>query len=52
MDSAGISKERLICIGGDISQSSFYRMKPVTIHAMYSIQSSVRLSTTRVILRL
>jgi cytochrome b561 len=52
MDSAGISRERQIYIGGDISQSNFYRMKPVTIHAMCSILSLARLSIIRVILRL
>jgi hypothetical protein len=52
MDSAGISRERLIYTGGDIFQSNFYRMKPVTIHAMCLIQSLARLSIIRVILRL
>jgi hypothetical protein len=51
MDLAGISRERLIYIGGDISQSNFYRMKLVTIHAMCLIQSLARLSIIRVILR-
>jgi hypothetical protein len=51
MDLAGISREKLIYIGGDIFQSNFYRMKLVTIHAMCSIQSLARLSIIRVILR-
>jgi hypothetical protein len=44
---AGTLKERLISIGGDISQSNFYRMKQVIILAMSSIQSSAKLLITR-----
>jgi hypothetical protein len=51
MDSAGISREKQIYIGGDIFLSNFYRMKLVTIHVMCLIQSLARLSIIRVILR-